>query len=160
MIWLALVIIFGGFFWVVFFGPPYVPTFKKDIETLLKLANLKPGQTIVDLGCGDGRLLIIAAELGLKAIGYEINPLLWLVSFLRTRRYGNLVSVQFKSLWRADLKHTDAVYVFLVGRLMPKLENKLRRDGKRGMVVISYVFQLRHLRPVKQTKNAYIYILT
>jgi len=53
---------------------PFVPTPEKVIREMLKLAGVKPGETIYDLGCGDGRILIIAAkEFGAKAVGIEIR---------------------------------------------------------------------------------------
>lgn len=74
-------VILGFLFLVLelFFELPYVATIKAKIGTILELAQIKPGQTVVDLGSGDGRLLFAAAQKGAIAIGYEINPLLiWL----------------------------------------------------------------------------------
>jgi hypothetical protein len=64
MIWLVLVILvmlicFGG---VLLFGAPYLPTLKPQVHAALELANLKPGQTLLELGCGDGTCRGVRAE--------------------------------------------------------------------------------------------------
>jgi hypothetical protein len=60
---------------------PWVPLWQKDIRRMLKLANVKPGETVYDLGAGDGRIVIMAGkEFGAKAIGYEIAILPYLAA--------------------------------------------------------------------------------
>lgn len=54
---------------VVFFGPPYVPTRKRNMQAALDLLELKPGQTMLELGSGDGRVLIAAAKQGVNVVG-------------------------------------------------------------------------------------------
>jgi precorrin-6B methylase 2 len=82
MIWILLLIIILAFqFVVLFLGAPYVPTLHKQREIALDLLKLKPGQTLIDLGCGDGAMLIEAAKRGIKVVGYEINPLLVFIAW-------------------------------------------------------------------------------
>src|SRR5215813_12979466 len=88
------------FAFVVFFGAPFLPTLQPQITAALDLLDLKPGQTMLELGCGDGRVLIAAAERGIVAVGYELNPLLAAVAWLRTRRYGKQVKVLCGDYWR------------------------------------------------------------
>src|SRR3982751_238116 len=101
MIWLvvATVVIIVCFAGVLLFGAPYLPTLKPQIQTALKLADLKSGQTLLELGCGDGKVLIAAAQRGLHVVGYELNPLLFLVAWLRTRRYRKQVRVVWGNFW-------------------------------------------------------------
>ena len=75
---LLLFIIITFFFFAIdlFLDLPYVATKKDKIETIIKLARIKPKETVVDLGSGDGRLIFAAARAGAHAIGYEINPFL------------------------------------------------------------------------------------
>jgi hypothetical protein len=81
MIWIILLLVILAFqFVVLFLGAPYVPTLPKQREAALDLLKLKPGQTLIDLGCGDGAMLIAAAKRGINSVGYEINPLLALIA--------------------------------------------------------------------------------
>lgn len=121
---------------------PWVPTFRKDLDRALKLADLKAGETFVDLGCGDGRVVIVAAEkFGADASGYEIALPMILVLMLRRRR--ERVRFFYKSLFEADLSKADVVYLFgtpptLRGQLTAKLERELRPGAR----VVSYAFPL------------------
>ena len=74
---MVLVLMFG---FVIFFGAPYLPTLKKQQEEALDLLDLQPGQLLLELGSGNGRLLRMAADRGISVIGYEINPILFLIS--------------------------------------------------------------------------------
>lgn len=145
-----------SFFAVVFRGAPYVPTLKKDVERALDMSQLKPGQTIVDLGSGDGRLLQAAAERGMTAIGYELNPFLVLISKWRCRKYGGKVRVYMKDFWTIRLHDdTDGVFVFLAKPFMPKLSQFLSSESqrlKRPLVLVSYGFELPGHDPEYQDK--------
>jgi ribosomal protein L11 methylase PrmA len=68
--------ILACFGFVLIFGAPYLPTLDKPMKAALELAELKPGQTLLELGCGDGKVLIAAAKQGVHATGFELNPLL------------------------------------------------------------------------------------
>ena len=67
---LVVVLLFG---FVVIFGAPYLPTLSRQTEDALELLDLKTGQTLLELGSGDGRVLLAAAKRNLKAVGYEIK---------------------------------------------------------------------------------------
>ena len=61
------------------FGAPFVPTPRKTMQKMLDKAQIKPGQIVYDLGCGDGRFIRVAArKYQAKAIGIELNPILYL----------------------------------------------------------------------------------
>ncbi|MGW4466363.1 class I SAM-dependent methyltransferase [Micromonospora sp. NPDC004704] len=123
-------------------GAPYLPTLTSHHRPVLALAALKPGQTLVDLGSGDGYLLRAAAAQGVRCIGYEINPLLWLVSRLVTWRYRHLVTVHLGNYWHARLPPVDVIYVFLIARMMPRLDAKLRAETTTPTTVVSLAFEL------------------
>src|SRR5437868_4204180 len=105
-----LILLFG---FVVFFGAPYLPTLKKSRTSALDLLELEPGQTILELGCGDGALVLAAAERGLKVIAYELNPILVLVSIIRTWKYRKHVRIIWANYWWHMWPRTDGIYVFL-----------------------------------------------
>lgn len=126
---------------VIIRGAPYLPTLKRQREQAIDLAGLKPGQTIIDLGSGDGAMLLAAASRGLNAIGYEINPLLVLVSLFRTLRYRRQVRVVWGNFWRAKLPAADAVFVFLIPRHMRGIDELMNCQGK-PMKLITYAFKI------------------
>jgi 16S rRNA A1518/A1519 N6-dimethyltransferase RsmA/KsgA/DIM1 with predicted DNA glycosylase/AP lyase activity len=90
-------------------GAPYLPILRRDSDRLLKLAGLKPGQTLIDLGSGDGRLLKAAAAQGIRCIGYEINPYLVFISRLVCWRYRHLVTIHTADFWHTPLPPADAI---------------------------------------------------
>src|SRR3990167_10959112 len=88
VVWLTVFALLFMFSFVILVGAPYAPTLRRQQKIALELLDLKPGQVLYDLGCGDGRLLVAAAKAGYRAVGYEINPALAAIAYLRTRRYG------------------------------------------------------------------------
>ncbi len=84
--------------------------------------------------------------MGATVIGYEINPFMWLIAWLR--HFGNRsIKVRLGNFWRFDLSKADVVMTFLTPRYMQKLEGKLKKELKPGAVFISYVFVLPGLEP-------------
>ena len=76
----AVVLTFGL---TLFFGAPYLPTLRAQVPEALDLLQLKAGDTLIEIGSGDGRILAAAAGRGLLAVGYEINPILVIISRMR-----------------------------------------------------------------------------
>lgn len=138
-------------------GAPYLPTYKSDAADLLSRCQLKTGAVLVDLGSGDGKVLRAAAAQGLQAIGYEINPIMWLISQIKLWPYRKMAKAHLGDMWQADISRADVVFVFLLDRLMGRLEAKLRAEAKPGTLVVSYVFKLPGKKPLQKTHNAYIY---
>lgn len=134
-------------------GAPYVPTHKRAVETALDMLKLQPSDVVVDLGSGDGVFLRAAAARGLRAYGYEINPLLCLVAWLRCRRQRQLVTVLWRDFWLSELPpETKAVFVFLNGAFMKRLERKLRAAATQrssDIFVASYGFRLPGCAPLR-----------
>ena len=85
----VLAVIAVCFAFVLINGAPYLPTLRKQIDAAFDLAELMPNDMVIELGCGDGRVLIAAAKLGYKAVGYELNPILFIICWLRTWHYVN-----------------------------------------------------------------------
>lgn len=141
-------------------GAIYFPTKLKKIEFIKDLAGVKPGERIVDLGSGDGRILARFAKEGVEAHGYEINPLLvW-----RSRRilkraglYGQAV-VHWQSFWQADLSQYNVVVVYGIPYIMKRLERKLKYELKPGAKVISNVYEFSDWQPAHKENNVYLYI--
>lgn len=123
---------------------PWAPTFKKDIRRFLKLAGIKPGQKVYDLGCGDGRLVLAAARTGGRAVGFEISLLPYLAAKWRIfcSPFGKRCQIKFKDFWLTDLRDADVVYFFLMPKIFPKIKNKLEEELKPGAKVIIYAWPI------------------
>jgi hypothetical protein len=158
-IWVTALLLIVAWGLSIFFGAPYLPTLKPERVKAFELLDLKPGQLLVDLGSGDGVMLVMAAQRGLRAVGYEINPFLWFYSWLRTRRYGRRVRVRLRSFWRADLSQADGVFVFLITHRMKHLDRLLsaRRGGK-PLKVVSNSFQIPGKKPAKKSGAMFLYV--
>src|SRR5579872_5983706 len=138
LIWLIIILLLVVFAGVMLFGAPYLPTLNKQLTEALDLSGLKPGQTLIDLGCGDGRILIAAARRGVKCVGFELNPLLYLLAVIRTRRYRKLVKVVWGNYWQRDWPKADYIFVFLIERYMNKLNRRVEKYSHKPVKLISF----------------------
>lgn len=144
-----------SFVWASYSAAPWVPTFKSDVERFLRLADIKPGDRVYDLGCGDGRLVAAASAAGARATGFEISLFPFLLAKARgifLERRGQY-EVRFKDFWRADLSGADVVYFFLMPKVYPKLKAKLERELRARTRVIAYVWPIKGWQPVAVDKH-------
>lgn len=145
---------------VILFGAPFLPTLNKQVYDALDLLDLKPGQTLLELGSGDGKLLRAAASRGINGVGFELNPILVLWSKVRCWKYRDLVTIRWQNAWTARWPKCDGIYVFMMGKFMHKVDKKIREsEHHKGTKVVSYTFQIPNKKP-KKTKEAlslYIY---
>jgi len=158
MLWLVLLLaVTMPFAAGALIGAPYVPILDRDRRKALDLAGLKPGQTLIDLGSGDGRLLRAAAARGIRGIGYEVNPWLVFISRLVGWRYRQLITIHTADFWHTKLPAADAVYFFLLDRYTTRLAAKFEAEITRPTKVIAYIFELPGHTPVQRTRNTYVY---
>lgn len=145
ILWAIGLLLFASFLLIVFRGAPFVPTRVQDIDELFKLHDFKKDEILIDLGSGDGRVLIEAAKRGLKSVGYELNPFLMVYSWFRVRKLPH-TTVRLEDFWRAKLPvNTAVVFVFLAGPFMNKLDRKLQNEATRlghSIELISYGMQV------------------
>ena len=147
------VMIFAGTF---VFGAPYVPTLKQDRKLALKLLGLKKGQTLYEMGAGDGSLCLQAAQLGLQVVGYEINPILAAIAKFRTYKYRENCKIIWGDMWEADLSKADGVFVFLAGHIADKFEAKFNGEARKGARLVSLGFEF-HLEHIKSEHGLNLY---
>ena len=110
-------------------GAPWVPTRRPVAREMCKMAELKPGDRVLDLGCGDGAILLMAArEFGAIGIGVELNPLLVLWARVRARLSGvaDRVTIVRGNMFIADLPDADVVMLYLLPRAMRRIEGRLK----------------------------------
>lgn len=152
-----LALVFGG---VLLRGAPYLPTLSKQVGTALDMIVLKPGDTLLELGCGDGKVLIAAAERGWNVVGYELNPLLALLAWVRTRKYKGKVKVVWGDFWTKKWPPHEAIFVFLLDSFMEKLNKKViqsSQESGKPVKLISFAFQIPSKKPVAESQGLYLY---
>jgi hypothetical protein len=157
-----LVVLCFGF--VVFLGAPFVPTRRRWAEAALNLIKLQADDVVVDLGSGNGAILKLLAQRGIRSVGYEINPILYLLSKLSTIQCVPKPSLRLKNFWVAQLPpDSTVVYVFAVQRDSAKLVKYLTAQAKlvknRQLKVITFGLRLPNQKPIKQTDGAFLYNL-
>ncbi len=157
LVTIILIILLVCFAGVLLVGAPYLPTLRPQVTAALELADLQPGDTLLELGCGDGRVLLAAARQGLNVVGYELNPLLAAVAWLRTRRYRRQVRVIWGDLWRKPWPEAQAIFVFLLPRYMPKLHKKVIQYKYKPVKLISFAFVIPDYQHTAQRKSIFLY---
>lgn len=157
ILWVIVAVIFMAFAFVVAFGAPFLPTLKPQVRSALDLLDLKPGQTLLELGSGDGRVLVAAAERGITAIGYELNPLLAIYSWLRTRRYNGKVKVVWGDFWNKKLPPTEGIFVFLLDPYMKKLDKKIVQEYGKPVKLVSFAFKIPSRKITTEKNGLYLY---
>jgi hypothetical protein len=145
------------FSFVILFGAPYLPTLKPQAQNALDLLNLKPGQVLLELGSGDGRVLKRAAKQGIKGVGYELNPLLVLYSKISCWRYRKLVTFKCRNYWQVTFPPCNGIYVFLLDKYMPKLDKKIMQDLPKPVKLVSYAFKIPTRKPVAKKGGLMLY---
>jgi len=157
VVWTVAILLILAYGVVLLFGAPYFPSLKPHVDAGLKLLDLKPGQTVYDLGCGDGRFLKAAAKLGIRAVGYELNPFMFAYSWLTTRRYGKRVKVIYGNFWHADLSDADAIFIFLLTKYMRQFDELVKNSAPKGIKVASHTFKIPGKKIVRQEYGVFLY---
>ncbi len=147
----------GCFGYVLLFGAPYLPTLNRQVDEALDMLKLKPGDTLLELGCGDGKVLVAAAERGYKVVGYELNPILAFVAWVRTRRYGRQVRVVWGNFWNKQWPPAEGIFVFLLTRYMSRLDTKIAQEYKHPVKLISFAFEVPGRKPKARKLGLFLY---
>ena len=121
---------------------PWLPTRRKDIERLKKLADLKPGQIFYDLGCGTSQVVMEMSKVkGSKAKGVELVLPLFLYCQLKKIISKAQAKFYWKNLFKMDISDADVIYLFGTPRtLQGKIQKKIWAECKAGTKVFSYAF--------------------
>jgi SAM-dependent methyltransferase len=129
----------------------YVPTPQPVVNKMLEMAEVKPGDVVYDLGCGDGRIVVAAAKkYGVKAVGFDIDPqrVKEALDNVRSNKVEHLVTIKQVDIFTLDLRAASVVTLYLLPdlnvRLMPQLE-KL----KPGSRIVSHEFAMRGAKPAQ-----------
>ncbi len=132
---------------------PFVPTSQELVVQMLKLANVSKKDTVYDLGCGDGRIVITAAkDFGAHAVGVDINPERIKEANDNAHKAGVADRVQFVEgdLFTADIHSATVVTLYLLPNVNLKLRPRLLKELKPGTRVVSHSFDMDDWKPEKQ----------
>jgi len=160
----GLLVLAGMVILPIFFGAPWHPLMPGTIRRILRFAEVQPGETVCDLGCGEGRVLITAAkEFSARAIGVEIDPLKILLARLLRKINGvdDRVNIVRGNLFDFDPGSADVLYLYLTHQAMDKLFPKILKKLKPSVRIVSYRFCLRGMTPekVSEDKTLFLYQL-
>jgi SAM-dependent methyltransferase len=158
----ALVIIFLALYcWASVNGAPWLPTRMKKVRQMLNLAEIQPGEVVYDLGCGDGRFLVIAArKFGAYAVGIELNPIfyLWCQMLITILGLRGRVKIVYGNFFKHDLSNADVIICYLLQDTNDRLEFKLLKELKPSARVCSNSFVFDNLPVISEDRRKEIYI--
>ena len=132
----------------------YVPTRQTVVDAMLKVANVKAGDLLYDLGCGDGRIPVTAAKLGAKAVCIDIDPKRTAEANENVKKnaVGDRVQVLNQDLFTTDISQASVVTLYLLPSLNLKLRPTLWKTLKPGTRIVSHDFDMGDWKP-EQTLN-------
>jgi ribosomal protein L11 methylase PrmA len=133
----------------------YVPTPPEVVEAMLKVANVKAGDVVYDLGCGDGRIVVTAAQkYGARGIGIDIDPqrIKEANENVKKAGVGDRVKIMQADLFETPISEATVVTLYLLPSLNVKLMPKLMKELKPGTRIVSHAFDMGDWKP-EQTLN-------
>ena len=128
----------------------YYPTPPETVAEMLRMANIKKGDVLYDLGSGDGRIPIAAAKrFGIRAVGIEIDPKLIAEAETNARTAGVAELVRFRNedMFRIDVTEANIVTLYLSDKLNVLLRPKLLRELRPGSRILSHDFRMGDWKP-------------
>lgn len=143
---------------------PYVPTRPPVVEGMLKLANLKKGDVLYDLGCGDGRIVVAAAKnYGVTAVGFDIDPERIAEANANAKAAGVTDKVKFvnANLFQTDLSKASVITMYLLPTVNMELRPKILAL-KPGTRIVLHAFDMGDWKPQKteQVDGSTLYFWT
>lgn len=146
---------------------PYVPTPPNVVEAMLKLAAVKSGDVVYDLGCGDGRIVVMAAQkFHARSAGVDIDPERIKEAEENARQAKVAGQVRFieANLFDADIHEATVVTLYLLPDVNLRLRPKLLKDLRPGTRIVSHSFDMGDWKPDKKTevdgRSLYLWIVT
>lgn len=132
-------------------GVPFVPLSKLQRDNLKKYIKLDPNSMVVDLGCGDGRVMRLFEQMGVKKIeGYEVNLLAYLLAIIINKLKGSKTIIYYKNFFKVNLSKYNVVFVYLMPNVLMRLRDKFDHELKPGTKIISASFEIAEWRKPKE----------
>jgi precorrin-6B methylase 2 len=145
----ALLLTFVMHIWL---GVPYIPTPRKVARLMVELAGLRGDETVMDLGAGDGIVLVEAkrAHPGIRAVGCELVPTIWLLGIVyRAIIRAPRVEVRLKNAFAMDVREADVLLLYLIPEVLQRLLPKFEKELKPGTRIVSHAFKLPGREPIE-----------
>jgi ribosomal protein L11 methylase PrmA len=144
---------------------PYVPTPERVVDAMLRLAHVKRGDVLYDLGSGDGRIVIAAAKrYGVRGTGVDIDPARVREADANARKAGVASRVRFVNadLFDVDVSEATVVTLYLLPRINLQLKPKLLAELRPGTRIVSHGFDMGDWKPdrVVEVGTSTIYVWT
>ena len=147
---ILLSFLIASFGLMAFFGAPFVATKQHMVGEAFKRAGLKKGESVTDIGCGDGSVLCAARDVGAnRLVGYELNPMLAIFARWRLRRSDAVIICG--NMFHKDLEETDIVFLYLFPKAVDRLRESLRQLPPRTRI-LSRGFPFTGVIPLKSFK--------
>jgi len=127
--------------WNLSLDAAWQPTDRTTIHRILSLAMVKQGELVVDLGCGDGRIVVLAArEFAARAVGVEIDPVraLWGKIWIGLLGLSGRAQVNWGNMYKLDLRRADVIILFLSAKANRRLKHRLEGQLRQGARIVSY----------------------
>ncbi len=153
---LLIVIVLPGL-WATRTGAPSLPTRKKTLDQMLKLANIKPHEHVYDLGCGDGRIVFAAAKAGAHATGYEFSLPMYLIAKLGSYAHSG-TRIEYKNFWTQDYADADVIFCYLLTSSMQTFKHKIWPNLKPDCRVVSHAFRMDGVAPTAEKNGVILYV--
>ena len=130
---------------------PFVPTPQEVVDRMIELAGVKKGDTVYDLGSGDGRIVIAAAKKGARAVGFDIDPDLIKEARENIKKAGveKLAEIREQDILTVDLSPASVVTMYLLPDVNLKLRPHVLTQMKPGSRVVSHAFDMGDWKPEK-----------
>ena len=143
----------------------FVPTPRDVVDAMLKLANVTSSDVVYDLGSGDGRIVIAAAQkFGARGVGIELDPQLVSEANKKARKAGVADNVTFLStdLFKADISEATVVTLYLLPSINLRLQPKLMRELKPGTRIVSHRFDMGSWKPEQElmVRGVHVFLWT
>jgi len=129
----------------------FVPTPQQVVDKMLELAEVKKGDVVYDLGCGDGRIVVTAAKkYGVKCVGFDIDPerIKESIANVKSNKVERLVTIKQADIFTLDLRKASVVTLYLLPELNVKLMPQLAKL-KPGSRIVSHDFDMAGAKPVQ-----------
>ncbi len=147
---------FIGLSWFAGSDAPYVPTKKEKIKKALSLVPLKK-KVFYELGSGDGRIVLEAAKIGALAFGIEQS---WIrVLYSRWKAHQLKLNARFihGDIFKQNFSPANIIFIYLLHQGVDKLEEKLKKELKKGSIIITQTYHFKNLKPQKTDGDFWVY---
>lgn len=138
---------------------PFVPSSDEKTLTMIRMANIRPGEKAIDLGAGEGKLVMAMAAKGADVTGIEIDEERAMTTINKVVEAGlqQRVRIINGSFWQHDLSPYDLIVLYGVPSIMERLGQKITNEAKPSVRIISNHFTFPKWKPTKTVNNVYLY---